>query len=296
MQHADGAPAMPSLARRWQTNLALFGGRVARILRAAPRPAMGGKGPKLAGLTLAALAFILFTGALLDPPSIAWASDLPSFAAWLFREITDFGKSGWALTGAAIIMVLHASADWSRVDRSMALAWREMARGATYLFAAVGGAGILVNILKVLFGRARPALAEVEGVFAFSPLTYGYLHASFPSGHATTAGAVGVAALVLAPRDGVAVALLMVPIAISRAAVGAHYPSDIAAGFLLGGLFAYGVAALAARGGGFSRAGPLTIRMRAPAARRITAREGGIGALGRGLLAALGVPLRNERS
>jgi membrane-associated phospholipid phosphatase len=61
---------------------------------------------------------------------------------------------------------------------------------------------------------------------------------SFPSNHATVAGAVAVAVLWSSLRLG----LLLLPVAVaaaaSRVVVGAHFPHDVLAGFLLGAVVA----------------------------------------------------------
>jgi membrane-associated phospholipid phosphatase len=67
---------------------------------------------------------------------------------------------------------------------------------------------------------------------------------SFPSAHATstTAAAILIGRAAGLPR-GVAPAVLVPPMALSRILLGVHYPSDVAAGIALGA----GVAALATR-------------------------------------------------
>lgn len=57
---------------------------------------------------------------------------------------------------------------------------------------------------------------------------------SFPSNHATVAGAVAVAVLWSAVRLGLATALVAGAAAASRVVVGVHFPHDVLAGFLLG--------------------------------------------------------------
>jgi membrane-associated phospholipid phosphatase len=61
---------------------------------------------------------------------------------------------------------------------------------------------------------------------------------SFPSNHATVAGAVAVAVLWSSVRLGLVVLLLAAAAAASRVVVGVHFPHDVVAGFLLGTLVA----------------------------------------------------------
>ena len=61
---------------------------------------------------------------------------------------------------------------------------------------------------------------------------------SFPSDHATVAGAVAVGLLFANRRWGIVAAVLAVLMAFTRVYVGAHYPADVLAGLALGGLVA----------------------------------------------------------
>jgi membrane-associated phospholipid phosphatase len=106
------------------------------------------------------------------------------------------------------------------------------------IVAAVPGS-LLLNGLKALLPYDRPALVLMnDGVTVLGPALH---HGSFPSGHSVAAGILG-GIVFLAYRHwavralGVAVALL---IGISRAAVGVHWPLDIAVGLALGWLCAW---------------------------------------------------------
>jgi len=59
---------------------------------------------------------------------------------------------------------------------------------------------------------------------------------SFPSDHATAAGAVAVGLLFANRRWGIAACVLAVLMAFTRVYVGAHYPEDVLAGIALGGI------------------------------------------------------------
>ncbi len=59
---------------------------------------------------------------------------------------------------------------------------------------------------------------------------------SFPSDHATVAGAVAVGLLFADRRWGIIATALAIVMAFTRVYVGAHYPGDVLAGLLLGGL------------------------------------------------------------
>ena len=59
---------------------------------------------------------------------------------------------------------------------------------------------------------------------------------SFPSDHATVAGAVAVGLLFANRRWGIIASVLAIVMAFTRVYVGAHYPGDIVTGLALGGL------------------------------------------------------------
>jgi undecaprenyl-diphosphatase len=100
------------------------------------------------------------------------------------------------------------------------------------------GAAAIFYLDKLLVGRPRPPVQHLEAVSS----------ASFPSGHATqsTAFYLALGFVFLAARlpraaataAAVATALLVAGIAISRVYLGVHYPSDVAGGVLLGGVWA----------------------------------------------------------
>jgi membrane-associated phospholipid phosphatase len=71
---------------------------------------------------------------------------------------------------------------------------------------------------------------------------------SFPSNHATVAGAVAVAVLWSAARLGLAVLVLAAAAAASRVVVGVHFPHDVVAGFLLGAVVAAALPTIAHMG------------------------------------------------
>jgi len=120
---------------------------------------------------------------------------------------------------------------------------RKRNREATVVVTAVLGAFLLEELLKTIFRRPRPHLAPFTGA-------HGY---SFPSGHATVAAALAVVLAWLWYRHarnrpsrwlGPATGLFLTFfIGISRVYLGAHYPSDVLAGFILGAAWGVMVAA-----------------------------------------------------
>jgi undecaprenyl-diphosphatase len=133
------------------------------------------------------------------------------------------------------MLVLDASALRARLRVRRAM--RTLAAG--YVFAAVAVSGIIANLCKNIIGRARPRHFDETGTLAFDFWSGDSSWASFPSGHATTAMALGVSLALLFPRLRWVLLCLCFWIAVSRLFVEAHYPSDVIAGGIVGGVTAW---------------------------------------------------------
>ncbi|MGA1223104.1 MAG: phosphatase PAP2 family protein [Phycisphaerales bacterium] len=136
---------------------------------------------------------------------------------------TELGEGGWWLIPAGVVFAIAA------IRKR-----HNLARWAFAMIAAVGGSGILVNLLKMAIGKSRPRLLFEEGRLDFSPFSYGHAVNGFPSGHATTCAAAAVILCLALPRW----RWLFLPagflLAMTRVAIQAHYLSDVCAGFALG--------------------------------------------------------------
>jgi membrane-associated phospholipid phosphatase len=118
-------------------------------------------------------------------------------------------------------------------------------REAVAAVALVAGASVTTQVLKVAL--AHPRIQPVLGPYQLGP-------EAFPSGHATAAMSIGLAAVLVAPirfRAMVAVAATTYVIAASTSLLilGWHFPSDVLGGLLVASAFFFGtVAALQAAG------------------------------------------------
>ena len=151
----------------------------------------------------------------------------PLGPAWFEQAMRDLTSLG----SLAVIGLMSAAAAGFLVLRGR---WAEAALGCVVV--ATGEA--LSAVLKLGFDRPRPELVPHE-VAATT--------ASFPSGHATlTAAAYLTWALILTERTGGGARLLALTLAlaatlfvgVSRVYLGVHWPTDVLAGWVVGGTWA----------------------------------------------------------
>ncbi len=89
---------------------------------------------------------------------------------------------------------------------------------------------IIVHSLKKLLSRERPyKIVEQLNTFGIDLSDY-----SFPSGHTTASFSLATTLALNNPRFSIIVLFLAMLIAISRIYLGVHYPTDVAAGIILG--------------------------------------------------------------
>ncbi len=157
----------------------------------------------------------------------------------LFGLITRIGQSGWVLYGAGALLIGLSLVKSRRLAGDSRLALHNLLLGIYFLFTSVAFSGLLTNLMKTLIGRARPPFAPAGELWFSSPFRGNYQFASFPSGHATTAGALLVALSLLFPRLRWFFVLTALLIVVSRPVLTVHYPSDVVAGLLFGAAFTY---------------------------------------------------------
>ncbi len=120
------------------------------------------------------------------------------------------------------------------------LTWRPINQRAAFLagISALVALGI-GQLIGMAFPRPRPYLShQVNLLIAPTADT------SFPSDHATLGFAVAVLVWRYNRRAGTALLLLALVLAFARVFVGAHYPSDVLGGAVLGALISIAIAAL----------------------------------------------------
>jgi len=161
----------------------------------------------------------------------------PVGPGWLREAMIDLTSLG----SVAVLTVIAALAvGYLLAARKPAL--------AAFTLGAVGGGAILGTVLKAVYARSRPDIvAHLVGTHS----------ASFPSGHAMNSAITYLTLAVLLSRAETSHALRMylVSVAIgltllvgfSRVYLGVHWPTDVAGGWIVGGLWAVGCSLLAKR-------------------------------------------------
>jgi len=196
--------------------------------------------------SLAIVVVILVLSALaavyLDPLYLVWYEYKHADRVRIFEPLTVLGDSSWVLILCGFALLITSFFRAKRFQGARYIAWHRIVLSFYFIFISVALSGMVAVALKNIIGKARPQFAmylEEIHLWTFMPFADKYDFASFPSGHATTAGAMIVACLLMFPRLGWLMVLLGLWVAISRTAIGVHYPSDVFAGLMLGGIFTW---------------------------------------------------------
>lgn len=193
---------------------------------------------------------------ILDP-AMRWRPDVVdgSLADRFLTGLTSFGEGVEILVGSGVLLLALAAVDPGDLTRRLRGRLFAVATTFGFVFASVAGSGLTASLIKNLFGRARPEQLVGDAVFQIHDAVFSSKWAAFPSGHATTAGASAAVLALLFPRWRGPILAAGAAIALSRIALGAHFPSDVAAGFALGAAFTLMLAQGLARRGLVFRTG-----------------------------------------
>jgi undecaprenyl-diphosphatase len=160
------------------------------------------------------------------------ARDRTSSLTGLSRALSLIGSGYVVFPGAVLCAVVLY-----RLHRS---------RAAAVILLSTIGATVIANLDKLLVDRPRPPVHHLEVVSS----------ASFPSGHASQSTGFYVSALivlllVLGPRARavrvlamIATVVIVIGVCFSRVYLGVHYPTDVAAGLVLVGIWTVVVASV----------------------------------------------------
>lgn len=175
-----------------------------------------------------------------DLPVALTITDQPDIVLTIAKAITELGEAWIWLALSAVAWIAFRRIAMKTPFMCRRVHALKAAAASAFLFIAVAVSGIVADIFKVVIGRPRPRLLRDNGDFTgVHPFSFDAHHQSFPSGHTTTIFAVAVALSFFYPRARVWIFLAAITVAISRVVVGAHYPSDVAGGALVGVLTAY---------------------------------------------------------
>lgn len=107
---------------------------------------------------------------------------------------------------------------------------REIKNIGVELFVVLAISQIIVHSLKKLLSRERPyKILEQLNTFGINLKDY-----SFPSGHTAASFSIATTMALNIPKISIVVFLLASIVAISRIYLGVHYPTDVAAGIIIG--------------------------------------------------------------
>ncbi|MCM0678010.1 phosphatase PAP2 family protein [Micromonospora phytophila] len=173
--------------------------------------------------------------------SVDWYQDIVGFAADTPQPVRwfagHFTEGAILLLGALLLVAAVSRLGGTARDRAYALV------APVTVVLAYGCS----EWLKTVVDQDRPcraATAELAIIAGGCPPTGDW---SFPSNHATIAGALAAATLLLSRRLGLVALPVAALAAFSRTFVGVHYPHDVVAGALLGALVAVLLTPLLAR-------------------------------------------------
>ncbi len=164
-----------------------------------------------------------------------------TLATWriLFKKIEFLGDSATYLVPSGVVVLITLLYKWRCKNTpvtTMQSRFQRIRSQALLLFVSVAATGLLVNIPKYVFARTRPRVLFRDDVYTFEFFKAGSDFTSFPSGHTTTAVTVALVLGTLFPKARWYLYTVAALVGIERVLLGSHYPSDVLAGALLGGL------------------------------------------------------------
>ncbi|MFF3872754.1 phosphatase PAP2 family protein [Streptomyces sp. NPDC001978] len=150
-----------------------------------------------------------------------------SSPSWLDDSVTF-----WSAYGLALFAVLMTVGWWRARRVSATAALTALAVPVTVVVAFAVDA-----VLKLLVHEVRPCRSLRVSTLETCPARSDW---SFPSNHAAIAAAAAVALFFVARRLGAVAVVAAGAMAVSRVWIGVHYPHDVIAGVMVGGLVALG--------------------------------------------------------
>jgi undecaprenyl-diphosphatase len=131
-----------------------------------------------------------------------------------------------------VVSRLSDGSIWYFLMGALALAGPEGFKCALHMFLAGGTAAILYKLVKRYACRPRPCVYLEDVQLCIPPID----EFSFPSGHTLHAVTFTTVAVAYFPSLAIGLVPFTCCVAVSRVALGLHYPSDVIAGAVIGGI------------------------------------------------------------
>ena len=169
-----------------------------------------------------------------------WASlllvhdDLPAQWQLFFRRITGLGEGNiWLTVSGAVAVIGYLLQRFGKSSAQRQRGRAFLAKGL-FVFSSIIVSGLLLNIVKIMIGRLRPAYFLADSTYGFQPFNFAFGMNTFPSGHSQTIWALMISLSLLYPRFTIPFVTFAALVAGSRVLVSAHYLSDVLMGSYLG--------------------------------------------------------------
>ena len=161
-------------------------------------------------------------------------NELPPRWQDFFRSITWLGEGNiWLIISGAVAGIGFLL---QRFGKSSTLRQRGKAilSKGLFVFFSIIFSGLVLNVVKTVIGRLRPAYYLADSSYGFQPFNFDFGMNTFPSGHSQAVWALMTSLSLLYPRLTVPFLSFATLIAASRVLVSAHYLSDVLMGSYLG--------------------------------------------------------------
>jgi len=152
------------------------------------------------------------------------------------RTLTDLGEALHFFIFAIGIWIfsvwaLRAKKSWNFLNTEKIESLR---RWSSSLFYSLLVSGLIVHLLKFVFGRLRPHRSLERDPFQFDPFNFHHYNHSFPSGHAQTLFVVATALSMAQPKWQAWFYGSAIILSLTRVVLHAHFFSDVVFGAYLG--------------------------------------------------------------
>lgn len=176
-------------------------------------------------ILLVAIILIIPTYFYVDESVARWViENRDSFIYTLSGYLSEAAKSHYYLIISALLWL------YFKYKKKIPL----YASRAGFFFLSIALSGVATNILKGIFGKARPRVLESEEFFGFTWFALKSSYHSFPSGHTTTAFAIFMSLTLMFPKYWWLFLSYAITMAFARVGYYAHYVSDTIGGAAIG--------------------------------------------------------------